>query len=183
MKKLLFTASIVFTALSFFSCNNNAKQESVENNDTIAVEVKDSAVYGKIGEGTMMHTLEVITDEGETFTFDIDEYGNSEMMGGMMVGDRVTATYMRGEDGNILQKGINLTTILGRWTSLDRNFTINEDGTIESNVQAESRPYTHWTMVNSQLVLNVDTFDIITLNADSMSIENANGIFVYKRQK
>lgn len=165
-----------------FSCNNG-KQQPAETVDTLGVEVHDSAVYGKIGEGTMMHTLEIVSDDGDLLTMEIDEYNNSEILGGMMAGDRVTATFIKGEDGCILQKGINLTTLLGRWTSLDRNFTINEDGTIESNVQAESRPYTHWNMVNARLVLNADTFDVVNLTADSLSIENANGIFVYKRQK
>ena len=70
----------------------------------------------------------------------------------------------------------------GRWTSLDKNFTINEDGSIESNIQAESKPYTAWTICNARLILNTDTFDVLSLGADSLELESAKGIFVYKRQ-
>lgn len=182
MRKILYTICAFMTMACCFSCNEG-KQQQAKAEDTLSVETVDSAVYGKIGEGSMMHTLEIVSDDGELLTLNIDEYNNSEMLGGMMAGDRVTATYTKGEDDNIMVKAVNLTTLLGRWTSLDRNFTINEDGTIESNVQAESRPYTHWTMANARLVLNADTFDILTLSADSLAIENTNGIFVYKRQK
>ena len=85
-----------------------------------------------------MHTLELVTDEGKTLTFTIDEENGSDVQGGMMSGDRMAVTYYKTADENIAHKVINLTTLLGRWTSLDKNFTINEDGSIDSNVPAES---------------------------------------------
>lgn len=182
MKKVLYVICAFMAIISCFSCNNG-KQQPVETTDTLAVETVDTALYGKIGEGTMMHTLELLTDDGQIMTMDIDEEMGAGVLGGLLVGDRVSVTFVKGEDGNVAQKVINLTTLLGRWTSLDRNFTINEDGSVESNVQAESRPYTQWSMLNGQLILNADTFDVLTLGADSLSLENANGIFVYKRQK
>lgn len=38
-------------------------------------------------------------------------------------------------------------------------------------------------ILNGQLLLNRDTFDIDQLSADSLYLENHDGIFVYKRVK
>ena len=72
---------------------------------------------------------------------------------------------------------------MGHWTSIDRNFEIEEGGTVRSSVKAETNPWTSWKILNGQLLLNRDTFDITSLGADSLYIENRNGIFVFKRQK
>ena len=95
----------------------------------------------------------------------------------------MTVAYVVTEEGNVATKVINLTTLLGRWTSLDRNFTIQEDGNVESNMQTETRPYTVWSAVNGNIVLNSDTFSVLYLGADSMMLESNNGVFAYKRQK
>lgn len=182
MRKSLFALMVIFIVCLFAGSCGKAKQETVENVDTLTVSVNDTAVYGRIGEGAMMHTLVIVTDEGEELSMLVDGDEGAEVLGGMMTGDRVTATYVKGEDDNIAHKVVNLTTLLGRWTSLDRNFTINEDGSVESSVMAESRPYTQWSMVNAKLVFNTDTFDILSLGADSLMLENESGIFVYKRQ-
>jgi hypothetical protein len=101
----------------------------------------------------------------------------------VFAGDKVTLTFTEDKDVRMVDKMVNLTSLLGKWTSLDRNFQIQENGVIESNGSAESHPYTQWAMSNAQLILNTDTFDVLTLGPDSMTIENAHGIFVYKRQK
>ena len=62
------------------------------------------------------------------------------------------------------------------------NFVIEEGGTVVSNIKAETKPWTNWKIFNGKLLLNKDTFDVVTLGADSLAIENRNGIFVYKRQ-
>ena len=40
-----------------------------------------------------------------------------------------------------------------------------------------------WKILNGQLLLNRDTFDITSLGADSLYIENQKGIYTFKRQK
>lgn len=150
--------------------------------DTVA----DSTVYGVCGEGTAMHTVELITDAGDSVTYIIqeDEEGRSCVQGGLLVGDRLAvigATDRYGE--RVATKVINLTTLQGKWTSLDKNFEILEGGLIKSNVTAESNPWTEWKILNGQLLLNRDTFDIDQLSADSLYLENHDGIFVYKRVK
>lgn len=170
--------------LTAFSCQNKTEKGANESAaDTIVVGEKDSTIYGICGEGTMMHTLELQGDDGKSITVTIDEEMGSDVQGGLFAGDRMAVTVTNTEDGPVAQKVINLTTLMGKWTSLDRNFVIKEDGSIESNVTAETKPYTAWSVANARLVLNVDTFDVVTLSADSLELENANGIYVYKRQK
>jgi hypothetical protein len=81
------------------------------------------------------------------------------------------------------QTVINLTTLVGKWTSIDKNFEIEEGGTVKSNVKAESNPWTSWKIFNGKLLLNRDTFNINLLGADSLYLENSKGIYTYKRIK
>ena len=174
--------TILCCGIILASCNGGKTDNAEAQRDTLNAGSADSTIYGKCGEGTMMNTLELVTDDGKTLTFTIDEEKGSDVQGGMMSGDRMAVTYYKTADENIAHKIINLTTLLGRWTSLDKNFTINEDGSIESNIQAESKPYTAWAICNARLILNTDTFEVLSLGADSLSLENSKGIFVYKRQ-
>ena len=182
MKKSIISIAVFGCIALLSSCNGGKTDNSEPQRDTLNAGIADSTVYGKCGVGTMMNTLELVTDDGKTLTFTIDEEKGSDVQGGMMSGDRMAVTYYKTADENIAHKVINLTTLQGRWTSLDKNFTINEDGSIESNIQAESKPYTAWTICNARLILNTDTFDVLSLGADSLELESAKGIFVYKRQ-
>lgn len=82
-----------------------------------------------------------------------------------------------------LRSAINLTSLLGNWTSLDRDFDIKEGGTIVSNMESERNPWTSWKIFNGRLVLSKDTFDVLELGPNSMSLENNEGIFVFSRKK
>lgn len=182
MKKIFYPLACSVLAFAVSSCNNSKQQPTEEQNDSI-VSVTDSAIYGVVGEGTTMHVLEVITEEGKNVSFAVNQDSLSDIQGGIFAGDRITLVTNGKTEDDMPQVGklINLTTLLGKWISLDRNFEIKEDGVVESSQKAESNPYTQWSMVNSRLVLNVDTFDIIQLGSDSLALENSKGIFVYKR--
>ena len=78
---------------------------------------------------------------------------------------------------------VNLTTLLGRWTSIDKNFEIQEGGVVESSVKAETHPWTSWKIYNGNLLLNRDTFNVVQLGADSLYLENGEGIYAFKRQQ
>lgn len=45
----------------------------------------------------------------------------------------------------------------------------------------EPKPYTEWKILNGKLILSSDTFDIYSLGADSLYLENTEGIYGYKR--
>ena len=104
--------------------------------------------------------------------------------GGFMAGDKMAVTGLKTADGELVAtRVINVTSLLGHWTSIDRNFVIEEGGTVHSEVKAETNPWTSWKILNGQLLLNRDTFDITSLSADSLYLENQKGIYIYKRQK
>lgn len=77
---------------------------------------------------------------------------------------------------------INLTSLLGKWTSIDKNFEILEGGEVKNNVKVETNPWTSWKILNGKLLLNTDTFCIGKLGPDSLLLENKVGIFIFKRQ-
>lgn len=131
-----------------------------------------------------MSTLELITDGGDTLHYVIGEDidGRQPVMGGLLAGDRMAVVGTKSNGELIANKVINLTSLQGKWTSLDKNFEIEEGGTVHSFVKAEAHPWTSWKILNGQLLLNTDTFDINELGEDSLYLENKEGIFVYKRQ-
>ena len=183
-------ASILLMAL--VGCN--AKKEKPQPLAEAHEEIVDTTVYGVCGDGTSMHSLQLVTDAGDTLTYTIldaeaDLDGEvsggivSNVEGGLMSGDKVAVTGMKIDGELIANRVINVTSLLGHWTSLDKNFEIEEGGTVRSNVKAETNPWTSWNILNGQLLLNRDTFDITSLGADSLYIENQKGIYIFKRQK
>ena len=176
MKKLIVVAlPLLVAAFLIAGCKDKNKNNVGDGIDSTDVElmVSDSTVYGVCGENTAMHSLELITDAGDTlhFVLNEDENGDVNVLGGLLAGDRLAVVEGPEVDGEKLAK----------WTSLDKNFEIQDDGTVRSTVQAEKNPWTSWKIVNGRLVLNRDTFDINNLGSDSLYLENKNGIFVYKR--
>ncbi len=132
-----------------------------------------------------MNLLELLTDAGDTLRFVIDDAGDDvpTVMGGMLVGDRMAVVAGPAIDGErYADKVVNLTTLQGKWTSLDKNFEIEEGGVVRSDVKAETNPWTSWKMLNGKLLLNRDTFSINVLGNDTLALENDEGIYVYKRR-
>lgn len=183
MRKIIYLIAVCITAASMAGCMGKKESDKVELADTVMTTVPDTALYGVISDATSMHNLVVVTDEGKSVECAIDLDTLSNVQGGLFAGDRITLTTTKTDEGLVVQKSLNLTTLLGRWTSLDKNFEIKENGVVESSVKTESNPYTQWTTVNANLVLNRDTFQVLLLGPDSLSLENGNGIFVYKRQR
>lgn len=183
-------ASILLMALVGCNAKKEKSQPVAEANE----EIVDTTVYGVCGDGTSMHSLQLVTDAGDTLTYTIldaeaDLDGEvsggivSNVEGGLMSGDKVAVTGMKIDGELIANRVINVTSLLGHWTSLDKNFEIEEGGTVRSSVKAETNPWTSWKILNGQLLLNRDTFDITSLGADSLYIENQKGIYIFKRQK
>lgn len=182
MKKIFF--ALMAMVVAFCAGCNNKKSTQATLVPEEQADAADTTVYGVCGDGTSMHSLQVITDMGDTIDYMLVDADDNEVdvAGGLMCGDRVAVTGMKTDEGYIAQKVINMTSLIGRWTSIDKNFVIEEGGTVSSAVKAETKPWTVWKIFNGQLLLNKDTFDVVTLGADSLALENRNGIFVYKRQ-
>lgn len=179
---------LLFLVLMLAACDAKKKQQ-IEDTDEVA-EVNDTTVYGVCGEGTSMHSLELITDAGDTLVYTLlsqdaetEVETPSDVQGGLMAGDKMAVTGHKTADELVADRVINVTSLLGHWTSIDKNFTIEEGGTVHSAIKAETNPWTSWKILNGSLLLNRDTFAIDGLSADSLYLENANGIFTFKRQK
>lgn len=179
---------LLFLVLVLAACDAKKKQQ-IEDTDEVA-EVNDTTVYGVCGEGTSMHSLELITDAGDTLVYTLlsqdaetEVETPSDVQGGLMAGDKMAVTGHKTADELVADRVINVTSLLGHWTSIDKNFAIEEGGTVRSAIKAETNPWTSWKILNGSLLLNRDTFAIDGLSADSLYLENANGIFTFKRQK
>ncbi len=183
MRKIFYLIAMAAFLLAACHDGKTGKAQDSDSTQTF-VDDSDSTVYGVCGEGTGMHSLELVTNNGDTLNYLINMDDESTVQGGLMAGDRLAVYAVKNADGeNEARSVINLTTLLGKWTSIDKNFEIQEGGQVESFVKAESHPYTSWRIYNGKLLLNADTFRIDMLGADSLYLENKTGIFAYKRQK
>lgn len=173
----------LITLFAAAGCNGkpNKGNANTSNDDKVSI-IPDTTIYGTCGDGTAMHTLELVSDQGDTINFLVNMDGDDNVKGGLLVGDRMAVVPGKVVGGDkTAQVIINLTTLLGRWTSIDRNFEIQEGGIVQSYLKAESNPWTSWKVFNGDLILNRDTFTINNLGADSLYMENDKGIFAYKR--
>lgn len=186
MKKLFYLGVILLGMMSVVACKHKQSSSNLEIRDSLNdSSVTDTTLYGLCGEGSSMHNLELITDLGDTLEFmAMDEGSDSAaILGGLLAGDRLAVIGHEVNGERYAQRVINLTTLLGKWTSLDKNFEILEGGQIKNNVKAETNPWTSWKICNGKLLLNKDTFVIDNLGADSLYLENKDGIFAFKRLK
>lgn len=178
------TAVSAFFFLLLSSCEEKRTNVITSNSDTIEMSLPDTTIYGVCSAATTMHMLSLVTDDGREMAFlvNTDDSDENIVKGGMFAGDRMAVTSAKIDGDSVATKIINLNTLQGRWTSIDRNFEILHGGDVISAVKSETNPYTLWKIHNGQLILNRDTFDIITLGADTLEIENDKGIFVYIRK-
>lgn len=186
MRKLAYLFLVVLlSGILTTACKEKTAVSPDNGTDSICEEELDTTVYGICGEGTTMHNLELITNDGDTLNLavNVDDSDTDVVKGGLLSGDKlaviVTDIYGEKTAGIV----VNLTTLEGKWTSLDRNFEIVDGGEVLSTVQSETNPYTSWKIHNGKLLMGRDSFDVVSLGADSLELENSKGIFVYKRQK
>ena len=178
MKRLVYMMMALVVLFAANSCKDKKTAQVITPTDSLDLEeVAD-------GEGTSMHNLELISDEGDTLSVFIDDEQPDIVLGGLLAGDRIALIGYKAQDGEMMaQKIINLTSLLGKWTSLDKNFDLLEGGEVKNNVKAETNPWTSWKILNGKLLLNKDTFAIDKLGSDSLMLENTQGIYVFKRQE
>lgn len=137
-----------------WGCTGKKTQQQPTESDTMVVEVStpDSTVYGVCGEGTSMHALELLTDEGDTLTYLVDADTEQEAVkGGLFTGDRMAVVGYKGAEGDMVATcAVNLTTLMGKWTSIDKNFEIQEGGLVESSIKPRPvrGPHGRFTMAN-----------------------------------
>lgn len=185
MKRIFYFIMSLFILAVVFSCKDS-KPKSVmsqtgEGEDSVST--NDSTIYGTMVDGGM-NSIILLTDNGDTLEYLVNPDDTIEVVkGGKINGDRFAIIGYKEYGDNFMRSAINLTSLLGNWSSLDRNFEIKEGGTVTSSLQSEKNPWTAWKIWNGKLILSKDTFDIENLGADTLSLENKAGIFVFTRGK
>ena len=166
------------------ACHDKKKSDNQQTLAGMEESKGDTTVYGVCGDNTAMHTLELITAQGDTLNYLFDMEDGVTVKGGLLAGDKLAVVGYKNADGeNEATQVLNLTTLMGKWRSIDKQFQLMEDGTVLSAVKEETQPWTSWKVYNGQLLLNKDTFTVNSLGADSLYLENKHGIFPFTRPK
>lgn len=181
MRKLSI-AAVLLASLVVAGCGGKKNNGKLEYVSTPKSEPNDSTIYGVCGEGTMMNTLELVTDSGDTVSISFEEAAmHDNVKGGVTEGDRMAVVPMLDADNNTIAASvINITSLLGKWGNLDRSFELRADGTVVGDMK-EPHPYTDWRMLNGRLVLSSDTFSIRSLGPDSLMLCGSKGNAAYRR--
>ena len=175
MRKTFYLIISLFILAVAVSCKDSKPKAVTAQTDgeTDTLAAGDSTVYGTMIDGGMNTVVYLVNPDD---TIDV-------VKGGKLNGDRFAIIGYTEYGDRFMRSAINLTSLLGHWTSLDRNFEIKEGGTVTSSLQSEKNPWTSWKIWNGKLILSKDTFDVDNLGADSLSLENKDGIFIYTREK
>ena len=175
MRKTFYFIMSLFILAVAISCKDNKPKSVMSQSGEVedSVSTNDSTIYGTMVDGGM-NSIILLTDNGDTLEV---------VKGGKINGDRFAIIGYKEYGDNFMRSAINLTSLLGNWSSLDRNFEIKEGGTVTSSLQSEKNPWTAWKIWNGKLILSKDTFDVENLGADTLSLENKAGIFVFTRGK
>ena len=185
MRKTFYFIMSLFILAVAISCKDNKPKSVMSQSGEVedSVSTNDSTIYGTMVDGGM-NSIILLTDNGDTLEYLVNPDDTLEVVkGGKINGDRFAIIGYKEYGDNFMRSAINLTSLLGNWSSLDRNFEIKEGGTVTSSLQSEKNPWTAWKIWNGKLILSKDTFDIENLGADTLSLENKAGIFFFTRGK
>lgn len=185
MRKTFYFIMSLFILAVAISCKDNKPKSVMSQSGEVedSVSTNDSTIYGTMVDGGM-NSIILLTDNGDTLEYLVNPDDTIEVVkGGKINGDRFAIIGYKEYGDNFMRSAINLTSLLGNWSSLDRNFEIKEGGTVTSSLQSEKNPWTAWKIWNGKLILSKDTFDVENLGADTLSLENKAGIFVFTRGK
>ena len=183
MRKVFLFIAVCLAFSSLVGCDGKKKTDG-DNAPTLVDSnaAADYTLYGICGEGTSMSVLELITDKGDTLSLLLEGADTcSNVQGGLLAGDHLAVISCKTADGELFAKSVlNITSLMGKWTSIDRHFVIEEGGVVTGD-DSEPNPYVEWKINNGRLVLSSDTFSVYGLGPDSLLLENQKGIYSYKR--
>lgn len=199
MKNLGVLFALVMAVLAMGSCGSSTKPVPFDNGDSADIVNADPTVYGVCGEETAMNTLQLITDMGDTLSFDISEAReNEQVFGGLHVGDRLAV--LPAKDRKSAEKVINQAALLGNWVmpnpidgSDEVGICIKEGGIAESIAQSNIT-YKTWRLTRGKLEIvlvriggseedETNIYDIVKLGPDSLVYKDVEETFEYSRQK
>lgn len=168
MKKLL-VLGVVLIALA--SCVETKKGDAEK--DGLAEMGKTQIDVGTVGDGTSMHSLEFVSQSGDTLYF---VYENNAV-GGLTCGDLISVEYSEGDGELNAQYIVNLTALCNNWVASDKYgnsyLTFDKNGGV--SYVGSDFPYQKWAICDGCLYLTkdetTDKFDIVLLTEDSLLLQ------------
>jgi hypothetical protein len=199
MKKTVILSMTLAIIVTMSSCGGKTRQVPFDNGDSLTARDADSTVYGICGDGTAMNTLQLVTDMGDTLTFDLTYvHDHGKLFGGLRAGDRMAV--LPAADKTQAALVINQNALMGKWVmpnpldgSDELGICIKEGGIAESIAQSVVN-YKTWRLVKGQLEIvsvreggseedEVNYYTLVKLGPDSLVYRDADDIFEYSRQK
>ena len=199
MKKIAIMAVVATAVLMMGSCGGKTQQVPFDNGDSADIFNQDPTVYGVCGDETSMHSLQIITDTGDTLLLDLQKAEeNGMVLGGLHAGDRMAV--MPNEDKTAALQVVNQTALLGNWVMpnpLDGSDEVGiciKEGGIAESIEQSSIIYKTWRLTFGKLELvlvreggagddETYLYDITKLGPDSLTFKDADDTFEYSRQK
>ena len=198
MKKLTLWAFAALLITVLAGCGNKTQAVPFDNGDSADLANADPTIYGVCTDAAM-HTIQLLTDIGDTLTLDItaaEEAG--KVFGGKGVGERMVV--IPNADRTAAELIINQVTLLGNWVMpnpLDGSDEVGirfKEGGIAESIDQSTLDYKTWRIVRGQLeivlvregggdVEESDLYDLVKLDADSLVFKDAEDTFRYSRQK
>ncbi len=199
MKKWSVTMMVVLAIGMMASCGNKTEKVPFDNGDSADIANQDPTIYGVCGDATSMHSLQLLTDTGDTLTIDISKaQEDAKVLGGMGVGDRMVVIPTKNQKEAVMV--INQTTLLGNWVmpnpidgSDEVGIRIKEGGIAES-IDQSTINYKTWRLVRGQLEIvlvheggsgedEIYYYDLTRLGPDTLVYKSHDETFEYSRQK
>lgn len=127
MKKLVYVTIALVALFAANSCKNKNNVPVISAADSVEVEdaMNDSTIYGVCGEGTSMHSLELISDDGDTLSVFIDDENPDVVQGGLLAGDRIALIGYKAEERFLrLQNDLHILLATSRYLQEQIRFDI-----------------------------------------------------------
>ncbi len=199
MRKFPIIIVALFVVLLQFSCGEKKKPAEASYDDWEEYDQpdRDSTIFGVCLAGSAMHSLQLLTDNGDTLMLDIVPAQEAEkVFGGYAIGDRMAV--LTDNSRTRASMVLNLNTLQGDWVMpnpMDGTSEIGiciRDGGILESINQSSINYQTWRLVNGQLELvgirevggnfeETEIYDIKFLSEDSLSFGNPDETFEYGR--
>ncbi len=185
MRKITLGMVVLMALTIIAGCKDTAKDKNiVVDNTSLEDENRgDSTIYGTLVDGGMNSML-LLTDEGDTLELLRNPDDTTDVVkGGIVPNDRYAVIAYTSYGERFIRTAIDIESLKGSWSSLDRNFEIEDGGAVKSALASETNAWKTWKIYNGQLVFDRDTFIVDELGADSMLLESRDGIYSFKRAK
>lgn len=169
MKKLLILGVVLMALASCVETKKGDAEDATAESGLTQIEI------GTVGDGTSMHSLELVGIFGDTLYL---VYENNAV-GGLACGDMISVEYTENEGELNAQYIVNLTTLCNQWQDSDEagnySFKFEDDGS--ATITGFDAAYDRWCIINGQLNIteehsdNHEKFDIVLLTEDSLILK------------